>query len=276
MGRVDGKVALVSGAGRGMGRAVCIRLAEEGADVVAVDICRDIDTANTSMAGSDDLDETVSLVEALGGRVVAVHADVREQDQVDHAVAVALERFARLDTIVANAAITSFGTTWELTEEAWRAVLDVNLTGTWHTAKAAIPALIEAGNGGSIVFVNSVNGLKSGAGIGHYVASKHGAVGLMRTLASELGVHAIRVNTVHPTLVTTGMVVNAASLRRYFPHDPDATVADLGERMRGRHAIPVPWVDAVDIANAVLWLASDEARYVTGATIPVDAGLLVK
>ncbi len=276
MGHVEGKVALITGAARGLGRAHAVRLAEEGADVIAVDLCKDVDTAHTSLARHEDLGETVRLVEAVGGRIVAVHADVRDQDAMDDAVRTGLDELGRLDIVCANAAITSFGPTWELTEEAWRDVIDVNLTGTWHTAKAAIPAMIAAGEGGSIVFVNSVNGLKPGPGIGHYAASKHGAVGLMRTLAHELGPHRIRVNTVHPTMVATDMAVNPASMRRYFPGKEDATVDDLAERMRGRHALPVPWVEAVDISNAVLWLASDEARYVTGASLPVDAGMLVK
>jgi SDR family mycofactocin-dependent oxidoreductase len=251
-------------------------LGEEGADIVAVDICDDVDSANTSLARREDLDETVRLVEAVGGRISALHADVRDQRAMDGAVEVALDEFGGIDIVCANAAITSFGAAWELSEEAWRDVLDINLTGAWHTAKAAIPAMIARGRGGSIVFVNSVNGLKAGPGIAHYAASKHGGVGLMRSLASELGPHHIRVNTVHPTLVVTDMVVNPATLGRYFPGRADASTDDLAAMMAGRHALPVPWVEPVDVSNAVLWLASDESRYVTGATIPVDAGMLVK
>jgi SDR family mycofactocin-dependent oxidoreductase len=274
--RVEGKIALITGAARGMGRSLAVRLAEEGADVVAVDICHDVATAHTGLARSADMDETVRLVEATGRRILARAADVRDQGEMNLAVAAGLEAFGSVDIVCANAAITSFGRTWEIDEAAWQDVIEVNLTGSWHTVKAALPGMIEGGRGGSIVFVNSVNGLKSGAGIGHYAASKHGVVGLMRTLAVELGPYGIRVNSVHPTMVTTPMAVNPASLARYFPDQPDAGIDDLAERMRGRHALPVPWVEAVDIANAALWLSSDEARYVTGVALPVDAGMLVR
>jgi NAD(P)-dependent dehydrogenase (short-subunit alcohol dehydrogenase family) len=178
--------------------------------------------------------------------------------------------------VCANAAIASFGPSWELTEEAWRDVLDVNLTGSWHTAKACLPVMIEAGRGGSIVFVNSVNGLKSGPGISHYAASKHGVVGLMKSLAAEAGRFGIRVNSVHPTMVGTAMTLNEAAFRRYLPEVAEPTLADMERLMAGRHALDVPMIEAVDVSNAVLWLASDEARYVTGVTLPIDAGMLVR
>jgi (+)-trans-carveol dehydrogenase len=274
--RLQGKVALVTGAARGLGRSHAVRLAEEGADVIAIDVCRDAATASASLARRADLAETVGLVESLGRRALPYEADVRDQAALDRAVEDGLAELGRIDIVCANAAITSFGSTWELSDDEWREVIDVNLTGTWHTVKAAIPTMIEAGRGGAIVFVNSVNGLKAGPGIGHYAASKHGGVGLMRTLASELGVHGIRVNSVHPTLVATDMAKSAAGLRRYFPDADEPTIDDLGDRMRQRHALPVPWVEPVDISNAVVWLASDEARYVTGITVPVDAGMLVR
>lgn len=276
MGRLDGKVALITGAARGLGRAHALRLAQEGACIAALDICKDVASAHTNLAQPSDMDETVRQVEESGGRIFASSTDVRVFEEVQAAVDECVRRFGSIDIVCANAAITSFAPAWEITAEAWRDVLDVNLTGTWHTAKAAIPSMISAGRGGSIVFVNSVNGLKSGPGIAHYAAAKHGAVGLMRSLASELGPHGIRVNTVHPTMVATPMAINDTSLARYFPDHPNPTVDMMAERMRGRHALPVPWVEAVDISNAVLWLSSDEARYVTGATVPVDAGMLIK
>ena len=274
--RLDGKVAFVTGAARGMGRSHAVRLAEEGAHIIAVDICRNVDTANTALADRNALDETAARVEALGGRIVVAEADVRDQDALDSAVATGVAALGPIDIVCANAAITSFGRAWELSEDEWRNVIDVNLTGTWHTIKAAVPGMIDAGRGGSIIMINSVNGLRGGASLAHYVASKHGAVGLMRSLAAEVGPYGIRVNTVHPGMVDTDMAVNEASLRRYFPDTPDATKDDLGALMVNRTALRTAWLDPVDISNAVVWLASDEARFVTGATIPVDAGLLVK
>jgi len=276
MNRLEGKVALITGAARGMGRSHAIRLAEEGAAIVALDICHDIDNASTGLATPEDLAETALLVEKAGGAVVTLEADVRDLEALQRAASTAVDRFGSLDVVCANAAIASFGLSWELSEESWRDVVEVNLTGSWHTAKACLPVMIEGGRGGSIVFVNSVNGLKSGAGISHYAASKHGVVGLMKSLASEVGRHGIRVNSVHPTMVGTAMTMNEAAFRRYLPEVDQPTVADMERLMEGRHALDVAMIEPVDVSNAVLWLASDEARYVTGVTLPVDAGMLVR
>jgi SDR family mycofactocin-dependent oxidoreductase len=276
MNRLEGKVALITGAARGMGRSHAIRLAEEGAAIVALDICHDIDNASTGLASQADLAETALLVEKAGGSVVALEADVRDLEALQRAASTAVDHFGSLDIVCANAAIASFGPSWELSEDAWRDVMDVNLTGSWHTAKACLPVMIEGGRGGSIVFVNSVNGLKSGAGISHYAASKHGVVGLMKSLASEVGRHGIRVNSVHPTMVGTAMTMNEAAFRRYLPEVDQPTVADMERLMEGRHALDVAMIEPVDVSNAVLWLASDEARYVTGITLPIDAGMLVR
>jgi (+)-trans-carveol dehydrogenase len=276
MNRLEGKVALITGAARGMGRSHAIRLAEEGAAIVALDICHDIDNASTGLATQEDLAETALLVEKAGGAVVTLEADVRDLEALQRAASTAVDRFGSLDVVCANAAIASFGPSWELSEESWRDVVEVNLTGSWHTAKACLPVMIEGGRGGSIVFVNSVNGLKSGAGISHYAASKHGVVGLMKSLASEVGRHGIRVNSVHPTMVGTAMTMNEAAFRRYLPEVDQPTVADMERLMEGRHALDVAMIEPVDVSNAVLWLASDEARYVTGVTLPVDAGMLVR
>jgi len=276
MNRLEGKVALITGAARGMGRSHAIRLAEEGAAIVALDICRDIDNASTALASEADLAETALLVEKAGGSVVTLETDVRDLEALRRAASVAVDRFGSLDVVCANAAIASFGPSWELSEDSWRDVMDVNLTGSWHTAKACLPVMIEAGRGGSIVFVNSVNGLKSGPGISHYAASKHGVVGLMKSLAAEAGRFGIRVNSVHPTMVGTAMTMNEAAFRRYLPEVAEPTLEDMERLMAGRHALDVPMIEAVDVSNAVLWLASDEARYVTGVTLPVDAGMLVR
>jgi len=276
MNRLEGKVALITGAARGMGRSHAVRLAQEGAAIVALDICRDIDNASAGLASEADLAETALLVEKAGGSVVTLKADVRDLEALQRAASTAVDRFGSLDVVCANAAIASFGPSWELSEEAWRDVMDVNLTGSWHTAKACLPVMIEADRGGSIVFVNSVNGLKAGPGISHYAASKHGVVGLMKSLASEAGRFGIRVNSVHPTMVGTAMTINEAAFRRYLPDVEEPTLADMERLMEGRHALDVPMIEAVDVSNAVLWLASDEARYVTGVTLPVDAGMLVR
>jgi SDR family mycofactocin-dependent oxidoreductase len=276
MTRLAGKVAVITGAARGVGRAHAVRFAEEGAKVLAIDIKGQVGGTHVPQATSTDLQETVRLVEAGGGSIIGAEADVRDLPALEAAVAQAREAFGSIDVVCANAAINSFGASWELPPETWQSVIDVNLTGSWNTVRSCVPAMIEGGRGGSIVFVNSVNGLKAGPNISHYASSKHGVVGLMRSLAAELGKHSIRANTVHPTMVATDMAINEAAFRRYLPGKPDANADDLAALMLARHSLPVPWVDAEDIANATIWLSSDEARYVTGATLPVDAGMLVR
>jgi SDR family mycofactocin-dependent oxidoreductase len=276
MDRVKGKVAFITGAARGMGRSHALRLAEEGADVVAVDIMQPIDSVAYPLSGPDDLAETVGLVEETGQRIVTQQADVRSQADLDDAVTAGLDAFGHIDIVCANAGIASFGPTWELPESTWQEMIDINLSGAWHTAKAAVPAMICAGRGGSIVMVSSVAGLKGIPNIAHYSAAKHGLVGLMRTLANELAPHRIRVNTVHPTNVATPMVLNDTTFRAFRPDLPDPTEQDSLEAMTQMNAIPVPWVEPIDVSNAVLWLASDESRYVTGVALPIDAGMTIK
>jgi SDR family mycofactocin-dependent oxidoreductase len=276
MDRVKGKVALITGAARGQGRSHALRLAEEGADIIAVDLVEPIGSVAYPLASPDDLDETVALVEKLDRRIMARKADVRSQADLDAVVAEGLETFSHIDIVCANAGIASFGSTWELPEQAWQDVIDINLTGVWHTVKAAVPSMIDAGRGGSIVLVSSVAGLKGIANIAHYVAAKHGLVGLMRTLANEVAVHRIRVNTVHPTNVATPMVLNDSTFRAFRPDLTDPSEDDILESMTSMQAMPIPWVDPLDVSNAVLWLASDEARYITGVALPIDAGMTIK
>ena len=265
-GRLEGKVALISGAARGQGRAHAVRLAEEGADVIAFDVCAQLGTVEYPMSTSDDLKETVRLVEDLDRRIVAREADVRDLAAVQQIVDEGIQEFGRLDVVCANAGIAGFAdTTWSLTEEQWEEMIAVNLTGVWKTVKAAAPAMIEAGNGGCIVITSSTAGVKGMIRTGHYVATKHGVVGLMRTLANELAPYSIRVNTVHPTGVNTPMVVNDYMAEALS--DPE-----FGSNIQ--NALPVEMVEPVDISNAIVWLASDEARYVTGVSLPVDAGFL--
>jgi (+)-trans-carveol dehydrogenase len=275
MGRVEGKVAFVTGAARGQGRSHAIRLAEEGADIIAVDIAGQIDSVPFPMATLDDLAQTVKEVEALDRRIVATRADVRDYDALKAAVDDGVAQLGRLDIVAANAGIASYGAAVDLEEQAWQDMLDVNLTGVWHTAKATVPHLRAAG-GGSIILTSSAAGLKGYPGLAHYVSAKHGVVGLMRTLANELAPDMIRVNSVHPTSVNTDMIHNKATYDLFAPDLENPTKDQLAERFQAMNALPIPWVEARDISNAVLFLASDEARYVTGVTLPVDAGSLAK
>src|ERR1700733_7289648 len=266
-GRVAGKVAFVTGAARGQGRSHAIRLAQEGADIIAVDLAGQIGSVPYPMATPDDLAETVKEVEALDRRIVATQADVRDYGAVKAALDAGVAELGHLDIVSANAGIFSFGTLEELDETHWQDMLDVNLTGVWHAAKAAIPHLRAAG-GGSIVLTSSTAGLQAIPNLGHYVAAKHGVVGLMRTLARELAPDMIRVNSVHPTAVDTDMIQNSATYELFASDLPEAerTKEVLAPRFGVMNLLPIPWVEPVDISHAVLWLASDESRYVTGVT----------
>jgi len=276
MGRLDGKVALVTGAARGQGRAICTRLAEDGADIIAVDALTDVATVQYPMAKPADLAETVRLVEAAGQRIVWRQADVRDFAALQSTIDDGVGQLGRLDIVCANAGIASFGPTWELSEETWQDTIDINLSGVWHTVKAAVPAMIEADRGGAIVITSSTAGLKGMANIAHYTAAKHGLVGLMRTLANEVAPHRIRVNTVHPTNVATDMILNDSTFRLFRPDIANPTQDDMIDAMTALNALPVPWVEPVDVANAVAFLVSDEARYITGAALPIDAGCVIK
>ena len=276
-GRVAGKVAFITGAARGQGRSHAIRLAQEGADVIAVDICEDVPGIPYPGATEADLAETVKQVEALDRRIVAVKADVRDYAGLKAALDDGVAQLGRLDIVSANAGIgTAPVPAWEMEESVWQTMIDINLTGVWHTAKAAIPHLIEGGHGGSIIITSSAAGLQAYQNIAHYVSAKHGVVGLMRTLALELAPHFIRVNSLHPTQVDTPMIQNEPTWRLFRPDLEHPTEADFAPASQAMNALPIPWVDPVDISNAVLYLASDESRYVTGVTLPVDAGAVIK
>lgn len=268
MGMLDGRVALITGAGRGLGRAHALRLAEEGADIVALDLESSDDDLTYPLAGRSDLDETARLVTEWGRRAIVRCVDVRDQDQLLEAVAATYDEFGRLDVVVPNAGIVSYGPLWELSESQWQSVIDVNLTGVWHTLKATVPRLISADNGGSIIIVGSLASLKGLAFTGHYSAAKHGLVGMMRSLARELGPHRIRVNAVHPFFADTPMAQSGGALFALLEKQPQM-MSSLTSAM-GVDRIP-----ARETSNAVLWLASDESQFVTGANIPVDAGAMV-
>ena len=276
-GRVEGKVAFVTGAARGQGRSHAIRLAQEGADIIAVDLCGQVASVPYPMATPDDLAETVKEVEALDRRIVANQADVRDYAALKQALDDGVAQLGRLDIVSANAGIGSAPVkSWEIDEPTWQTMIDINLSGVWHTAKAAIPHLIEGGNGGSIILTSSAAGLKAYENIAHYVSAKHGVVGLMRTLALELAPYSIRVNSIHPTQVDTPMIQNEPTWRLFRPDLEHPTKEDFAPASQAVNALPIPWVEPVDISNAVLFLASDEGRYVTGVTLPVDAGTVIK
>ncbi|MXP24236.1 mycofactocin-coupled SDR family oxidoreductase [Gordonia sp. HNM0687] len=279
MGRLDDKVAFITGAARGQGRSHAIRLAQEGADIIALDLCEEIDSVKRFYPGAteDDLAETVSAVEKLGRRIVASKADVRDLAETRAALDKGLAEFGHVDVVSANAGIFLFGDkTHEVSEQDWDDVQDINLKGVWHTCKAVIPQLIEQGTGGSIILTSSTAGIKGTPNVAAYTASKHGVVGLMRTLALELAPHAIRVNTVHPTGVSTDMILNEATYKLFLPDVEHPTKEKAEPAFIAGNALEIPWVDPIDISNALLFLASDEARYVTGTELKVDAGYTVK
>ncbi|WP_024440845.1 mycofactocin-coupled SDR family oxidoreductase [Mycobacterium sp. UM_WGJ] len=277
-GRVEGKVAFITGAAHGQGRSHAVRLAEEGADIIAIDVCKPI-VANSPIppATPEELAETVDLVKARGRRIFTAEVDVRDFDGLKAAVDAGVEELGRLDIIVANAGIGNGGDTLDqCTEHDWQEMIDINLSGVWKTVKAGVPHLISGGRGGSIILTSSVGGLKAYPHCGNYVAAKHGVVGIMRSFAVELGHQNIRVNTVHPTHVSTGMIMNEGTWKMFRPDLENPGPEDMAPICQMFHTLPVPWVDAVDISNAVLFLASDEARYITGVTLPVDAGSCLK
>ncbi|MBJ7338325.1 mycofactocin-coupled SDR family oxidoreductase [Mycolicibacterium sp.] len=277
-GRVEGKVAFITGAARGQGRSHAVRLAEEGADIIAIDVCKPM-TAEGGIPPStpEDLAETADLVKGLNRRIVTAEVDVRDYTALKAAVDGGVEQLGRLDIIVANAGIGNGGQTLDQTsEEDWDDMIGTNLTGVWKTVKAGVPHLIAGGNGGSIILTSSVGGLKAYPHTGHYVAAKHGVVGLMRTFAVELGQHMIRVNSVHPTHVSTQMLHNEGTFKMFRPDLENPGADDMAPICQMFHTLPIPWVDPIDISNAVLFFSSDEGRYLTGVTLPIDAGSCLK
>jgi SDR family mycofactocin-dependent oxidoreductase len=263
-GRVAGKVALITGAARGQGRSHALRLAREGADIIGVDLCADLEAIPYPLATPADLDETARLVTEAGARMVTAVVDVRDAEALSAAVGEGVDRLGRLDIVVANAGVCTIQRWDELTAAVWDTVVGINLTGTWNTCVAAIPHLIGSG-GGSVVLISSVAGLKGQPFLAPYVASKHGMVGVMRTLANELAAQGIRVNSVHPTGVDTPMLVGLSGLTERIAASPDTGSIFL-------NSLPVDVIAPSDVSDAVLYLSSEEARYVTGLTLTVDAG----
>ena len=270
MGKLEGKVAFITGAARGQGRSHAIRLAQEGADIIAADLCQQIETVGYPMSTPEDLAETARQVEALDRRIHAARADVRDAAQLAAALAAGVAEVGPVDIAVANAGIAPLSL--HPADQEWQDVVDVNLTGVDNTVKAVAPAMIERGKGGAIVLTSSTAGINgiggnTPGGLG-YTASKHGVVGLMRAYANYLAPYGIRVNSVHPTGVNTPMVVNEV-MQAFLQQDPT-----MGQAMM--NALPVDLVEPADISNAILFLVCDDGRYVTGVTLPVDAGFTNK
>jgi (+)-trans-carveol dehydrogenase len=275
-GRVAGKVAFITGAARSQGRSHAIRLAQEGADIIAVDIAGPVESV-TAYPGAteEDLAETVKEVEALDRRIIAHKADVRNPRALKEALDDGVAQLGKLDIVCANAGIYQTHPALELDDAGWQETIDINLTGVWNTVKVALPHLV-ANQGGSIILTSSLAGLKGLANSVHYNAAKHGVVGIMRSVANEFAHSNIRVNSVHPTSVNTIMIQNKEVWGLFDPANPNPTREDAATVFESLNALPVPWVEPVDISNAILFLASDEARYITGVTLPVDAGAFIK
>jgi (+)-trans-carveol dehydrogenase len=279
MGTLDGRVAFVTGVARGQGRSHAVKLAEEGADIIGIDALLDEPTVHYPLATKSDLDETAELIESLGRRAILSQADIRDLPTLTAAVDSGVVSLGRLDVIVANAGIFSLGAVLDLSERAWQDMIDVNLTGAWHTLKAAVPHIRAGGRGGSVIMISSGAALMPPPGIGHYSAAKAGVVALAKTLAQELGPEFIRVNCIGPGNVDTPMIDNDVTRRLFLPHLEQPTREDAEKPDSAYvavNALPVPWVTPADISNAVAFLASDASRYVTGVVVPVDAGYLVK
>ena len=277
MGRMEGKVALITGAARGQGRSHALRLAEEGADIIAFDICADLPAASRHYPGATeaDLETTAELARGLGRRVVTGRVDVRDRDALRDQTDAAVQTLGGLDVVVANAGILSMGLAHEMSPADWAQTLDTNLTGAWNTTSVTTPHLIRRG-GGSIIITSSTAGINGTANLAAYTASKHGVVGLMRCLCLELGQHSIRVNTVHPCAVATDMILNEDMYRLFAPHVQSPVLDDARAAYQSLNVLPVPWIEPADVSNAVLFLASDEGRYVTGCQLSVDAGATTK
>lgn len=276
MGKLDGQVAFITGAGRGQGRSHALRLAREGADIIALDICHDIDSVPYPMSSEKDLAETVRLVEELDRRIYARPGDVRDFASVSAVVEEGVAQFGRLDIAVANAGIWAAAPFNELPDQTYRDAIDVMLNGPYYTCRAAIPHIQQGGRGGSIVIISSSAGLVGFPGQVQYNMAKHGLVGLMRTLANEFAPEMIRVNSIHPCTVNTNMIDHDLIHKVFSPDKENPTIEDSRPAFTAMNMLPVPWLDPVDVSNAIAWLVSDEARYVTGVTLPIDAGSVAK
>ncbi|WP_191563280.1 mycofactocin-coupled SDR family oxidoreductase [Janibacter melonis] len=275
-GRLEGKVAFITGVAKGQGRNHAIRLAREGAAIIGVDTCKSVDTVPYEGSTPADLDSLAQEIEQAGGQVLVREADVRDLPALQGAVADGVKQFGRLDIVLANAGIVSYGELVDLDEETWQTMIDVNLTGVWKTIRAAAPEVIKSGNGGAIVLTSSTAGLKALHTLGHYVAAKHGVIGLARNLANELAPHRIRVNAVAPTNVDTVMLKNPGVYKMFRPDLDAPSAEDAHSGFVEHHLIKEPWIEKDDVSDAILYLVSDTGRYITGTTLSIDLGLGAK
>ena len=273
-GRIADRVAVMTGAARGIGRACALRMAEEGADVAALDIGSAMPTVPYQPSSTQQLEETASAVRAIGRRCLPLVADVRDGAAMRQAVASAISELGSVDVLIAAAGIDSWGSAWELTDDQWDAMLAVNLTGVWQSAKAVSPHMISQ-RSGSMVFIGSVLSHRAGRQFAHYTAAKHGVLGLVRAFALELASYNVRVNSVDPTVVLTDMVTSQEYMDNLVGH-PGATEEEVRRQYLEWNVLPTPWIEPRDVANAALFLASDEARFITGLGLPLDAGAMLR
>jgi (+)-trans-carveol dehydrogenase len=274
MSRLENKVALISGVARGQGRSHALRLASEGVSIIGFDAMHDYDTVPYKQATPADMDETVKLVEVAGGRILAGRADVRNREEVQSIVDKGLAEFGGIDIVVANAGIGINSLPfWEVSQQEWDDVIGVCLTGAWHTVSAAVPSMIDAGKGGSVIITSSSAAIKAAPQLSPYIAAKTGVIGMMRSMANDLAPHKIRINCVAPTAVPTDFVLNERLYQIFCPDKENPVLEDAMVILRGFHPLGEPWIETKDISAAVAYLASDEARYISGIVLPVDLGL---
>jgi (+)-trans-carveol dehydrogenase len=274
-GRLQDRVALITGAARGQGRSHAITLAREGADIVAVDRCAPVESVAYPLSTPDDLAETAKLVEREGRRIVTYVGDVRSSADMRAATQLALDEFGRIDVVVANAGIWSPGSVWEMDDQTWQDMIDINLTGVFNTVRFAIPHMIER-RSGSLILTSSTCGVKALGWMPHYNSAQHGVMGLTRSLALDLGPYFVRANAVLPSTVNTPMIHNDPSYRIYRPDLENPTREDAMAGFYEHNAMPLPYVEPEDVSEAVLFLASDASRYVTGIGLPIDLGTIQK
>ena len=274
MGRLTNKVALISGVARGQGRSHAQRLAAEGVSIIGFDGLCTYDTVPYKQATQQDLDETVRLIEAAGGRIYAGRADVRDRAEIERIISAGVADVGPIDIVVANAGIgINSRPFWEVSQQEWDDVVGVCLTGVWHTVSAAVPSMIAAGQGGSVIMTSSAAAIKAAPQLSPYIAAKTGVIGMMRSMANDLAPYRIRINCVAPTAVPTDFVLNDRLYQIFSPDSPEPNLEDAKKVMRSMHPLGEPWIETQDISAAVAYLASDEARFITGIVLPVDLGL---